>query len=63
VVPMLAGELRRRSSASAAPRRVIREVWAVTPRLFAVGAKGDLMGNVGIAVADGLRGLSAGLLG
>jgi hypothetical protein len=63
VIPMLAEELSRRNGPPAAPRRVIREVWAVTPRLFAVGAKGDLMGNVGIAVADGLRGLSAGLLG
>jgi len=56
-------ELARRSAPTTAPRRVIREVWAVTTRLFAVGANGDLMGNVGIAVADGLRGLSAGLLG
>jgi hypothetical protein len=63
VVPMLAGELSRRSGPSPSPRRVIREVWVVTPRLFAVGAKGDLMGNVGLAIADGLRGLSAGLLG
>jgi hypothetical protein len=63
VVPMVAEELSRRSGRPPAPRRLIREVWSVTPRLFAVGAKGDLMANVGVAIAEGLRGLATGLLG
>jgi hypothetical protein len=57
VVPMLAGEIARRAGRLAAPRRVVREVWSVTPRLYAVGAKGDLVGNVARAVAEGLRAL------
>jgi hypothetical protein len=63
VVPMLAGELARRAGRGAVPRRVVREVWALTPRLFAVGAKGHISVNVAAAVAEGLRGLSPGLLG
>jgi hypothetical protein len=41
----------------------VREVWAMTPRLFAVGAKGHLGTNVAVAVSEGLRALSPGLLG
>ena len=62
VVPMLAGERARRAGRSIAPRRVVREVWRLTPRLFAVGAKGHLSANVAAAVAEGLRGGSPGLL-
>jgi hypothetical protein len=62
VVPMLAGELARRRGRPVAPRRVVREVWALTPHLFAVGAKGHLNANVASAVAEGLRALSPGLL-
>jgi hypothetical protein len=62
VVPMLAGELARRTDRPAPPRRVVREVWAVTPRLYAVGAKGDLAGNVVRAVAESLHRLSPGHL-
>lgn len=57
VVPMLGEEVSRRKGGVVTPRRVVREVWAVTPRLYAVGAKGDLAGNVGRAVAEGLRAL------
>ncbi len=63
VVPMLAGELARRTGRSDEPRRVVREIWALTPRLFAVGAKGHLGVNLAAAVAEGLRGLAPGLLG
>jgi hypothetical protein len=62
VVPMLAGELARRTERGMAPRRVLREVWALTPRLFAVGAKGHLSLNVAAAVAEGLRSLAPGCL-
>jgi hypothetical protein len=62
VLPMLVAEAGRHRGRDAAPRRVVREVWALTPRLFAVGAKGHLGTNVAVAVAEGLRGLSPGLL-
>jgi hypothetical protein len=51
------------SAAHAAPRRVVREVWALSPRLFAVGAKDHLSANLTAAVAEGLRALSPPLLG
>jgi hypothetical protein len=62
VVPMLAGEVCRRTGRLAAPRRTVREVWSVTPRLYAVGAKGHLSANVALAVAEALRGMSPGPL-
>jgi len=62
VVPMLAGELTRRAGRPIAPLRVAREVWSLTPRLFAVGAKGDLSVNVAAAVASGLHGLAPPVL-
>ena len=62
VVPMLEAELGRRSGRAAA-RRVVRELWALTPRLYAVNAKADLVGNVSRAVAEGLRALAPGPIG
>jgi hypothetical protein len=62
VLPMLVAEAARRTGRGAAPRRVVREVWALTPRLFAVGAKGHLSANLAAAIAEGLRGLSPPLL-
>jgi hypothetical protein len=43
-----------------APRaaRVRRELWAITPHIFAVNAQPDLIGNVGRAIAEGLRALA-----
>jgi hypothetical protein len=63
VVPMLAAETARRAGRGAVPRRVVREVWALAPRLFAVGAKGHLSANVAAAVAEGLRGLALPVFG
>jgi hypothetical protein len=62
VVPMLATELARRAGRGAAPRRIVREVWGLTPRLFAVGAKGQLSANLAAAVTEGLRGLALPIL-
>ena len=62
VVPMLATELARRAGREAAPRRIVREVWGLTPRLFAVGAKGHLSANLAAAVAEGLRGFALPIL-
>lgn len=59
VVPMLEKELaRRRPSAAPVPRRIERELWALTGRLYLVNAKPDLIGNIGRALAEAFRALS-----
>jgi hypothetical protein len=57
VIPMLAAALRKRG-ATAAPRCVERELWALTPHVYAVNAKPDLMGNIGRALSEGLAALA-----
>jgi hypothetical protein len=42
-------------------RDLVRELWALTPHLYAVNAKFDLMVNVTRAIAEGLRALAPGL--
>ena len=49
---------RRRPHARIEPRRVERELWALTPHLYAVNAKPDLVANIGRALAEGLLALS-----
>jgi len=59
VVPMLLEALRHaRGGAPPPPRRVARELWALTPHLYAVNSKPDLLGNIGRAIAEGLRALA-----
>jgi hypothetical protein len=58
VVPMLLADLERRSGRTLRPRRLGRELWALGPRLYAVGAKGDLVANLARALAAGLRSLA-----
>lgn len=58
VLPMFARALARTGAAPAPPRRVLRETWALTPHLYAVNAREDLVENVGRAVAEGLRALA-----
>jgi hypothetical protein len=55
VLPLLQAEL---TPPAPEPRRVLREVWALTPYLYVVNAKQDLMTNVGIAISEGWRALS-----
>ena len=55
VVPMLVDEMARRTGRRPKPHRVVRELWALSPGLHAVNAKGDLMANVARAIAEGLR--------
>jgi hypothetical protein len=55
VLPLLQAEL---GASVPEPRRVLREVWALTPYLYMVNAKQDLITNVGIAIAEGWRALS-----
>ena len=54
VLPMLGAQLERRW-VSAAPRCVVRDLWALTPHLYAANAKWDLMGNILLGIAEGLR--------
>ncbi|HUL60198.1 MAG TPA: hypothetical protein VLU43_13030 [Anaeromyxobacteraceae bacterium] len=54
VLPMFASALARAARPAAAPRRVIRETWALAPGLYAVNARQDLVENVCRAIADGL---------
>jgi len=56
-IPLLAAALERRS-AKHPPRRVQRELWALTPHVYAVNAKPDLVANIGRALAEGLRALA-----
>jgi len=56
-LPLLVAGLVRRG-VTEAPRRVERELWALTPHVYAVNAKPDLMANIGRALAEGLRALA-----
>jgi hypothetical protein len=59
VLPMLAAELERRQGGTKpVPRRLERELWALTPHLYAVNSRPDLMTNIGRAIAEGLRALA-----
>ncbi len=54
VLPLLVAEL---DSGAPAPRRIERDLWALTPHLYAVSAKSDLVANVCHVVAEGLLAL------
>ncbi|HEU4382380.1 MAG TPA: hypothetical protein VFR85_02660 [Anaeromyxobacteraceae bacterium] len=54
VLPMFAAEL----GPGERPRRVVRETWALTPHLYAVNARQDLIENLCRAIAEGLKALS-----
>lgn len=59
VLPMLHLELTRRAGESAVtPRRIKRELWALTPHLYAVNSRPDLMANIALAIAKGLAALA-----
>lgn len=58
VLPMLRAELERRGAKEAVPRRIVRELWALTPFVYAVNARHDLLSNLARAIAEGLRALS-----
>jgi hypothetical protein len=55
ILPMFAAAL---GPSAPPPRRVLRETWALTPHVFAVNAREDLVDNVRRAIADGLRALA-----
>ena len=54
VLPLLTSAL---GPAAAPPRRIERDLWALTPYLYAVSAKSDLMVNVCRVIAEGLLAL------
>lgn len=56
VLPLLQAELSTQPPPE--PRRVLREVWALTPHLYVVNARQDLLGNIGLAIAEGFRALA-----
>ena len=59
ILPMLTAELeQRRGGTQIVPRRIERELWALTPHLYAVNGKVDLMANIGRALGEGLLALS-----
>lgn len=58
VIPMLLAELERRDFGTRGmPARVARQIWALTPRLYAVNGHPDLVSNIGRAVSEGLSAL------
>jgi hypothetical protein len=58
VVPMLEAALRAAGAPARAPaRRLVHEIWAFSPSLYALNAKPDLIANIGRALAAGLRAL------
>jgi len=59
VLPMLVTELEhRRGGTQVIPRRIERELWALTAHLYAVNGKVDLLANIGRALSEGLVALS-----
>ena len=54
VLPMLTAAVERADP----PRRLQRDNWAVAPQLYLVNAKQDLIANLCLAIADGLKNLS-----
>ena len=57
VMPLFADVAARRSR-TITPHRVERELWALSPHLYLVNAKPDLISNIGRALAEGLRALA-----
>lgn len=53
VVPMLFKECRSRGLANS-PKLISRQIWSLTPSIYAVNGSRDLMGNIGKAIAAGL---------
>jgi Holliday junction resolvase-like predicted endonuclease len=58
VLPMLEKALLRPGSSPFTPRRIVRDTWALTPHLYLVSAKENLIENARRAIAEGLRALA-----
>jgi hypothetical protein len=56
---MLVAEIgRRRTEPLGPPRRIKQELWALTPHLYALNGRRDLMANIECALAAGLLALA-----
>jgi len=58
VLPMLVEEFRRRGFGAMKPKRIAARIWALTPYIYAVNSRRDLMANIGKAIASGFLALS-----
>ena len=58
VLPMLVGEFRHRGQAVSAPKRIAAQSWALTPHVYAVNGRRDLMANIARAISAGFLALS-----
>jgi hypothetical protein len=58
ILPLFGEAHARLGAPPPAPRRLFRETWALSPHLYAVNAKEDLVDNVCRAIAEGLRALA-----
>jgi hypothetical protein len=62
VVPMLVEGLAQVTGTTACtPRRIERELWVLSPHVYVVNGKPDLLRNIGRAIAEGLRARSPDL--
>ena len=59
VLPMLVKEFRQRSRESGlVPKQIAPQLWALTPHIYVVNGRRDLMANIGRAIAVGFVALS-----
>jgi hypothetical protein len=58
VLPMLADAFKQCECGILDPKRIGAQLWALTPRIYAVNGSRDLMANIGKAIAAGLLSLS-----
>lgn len=58
ILPLFDEAFERLGAPPPSPRRLFRETWALSPHLYAVNAKEDLVDNVCRAIAAGLRALA-----
>jgi len=58
VLPMLIGEFRQRGFSISKATRIAAQLWALTPHVYVVNGRRDLMANIGKAIAAGLLALS-----
>lgn len=62
VMPMLVEEFGHRGYGIMKPKRIAAQLWALTPHVYAVNGRRDLMANIGKAIAAGLHALSPPIL-
>jgi hypothetical protein len=61
VLPMLVDAFRRSGCRDIRLNRIAAQMWALTPHIYVVNGRRDLMANIGKALAAGLRALSPDL--